>query len=326
MSSLRLDNYVYTREAFRSAREHLKPDGRLVTYHMSGHPWVAAKIRRIIADAFGEEPQILYQSQPPLLFNVTFVTAASASGLAGGRSPGVPEAVYEEVPMPTDDWPYLYLSRRTIPAHYLRALAAVLAVALLFVGLGAGRALRRGFDGAMFFLGVGFLLVETKSVTEMSLLFGSTWVVNLLVFSSILAMILAANLVVIRRPPRSLDRLFLGLFASLAIAFALPARSLLWLGMLGQWIVGGLMVALPIFFAAWIFAGLFRTRADTTRALAYNLLGAVLGGVLEYSSLVIGIKALYLVAAAAYLGAFLAARRDTSRLRIPELARSGAAS
>ena len=73
--------------------------------------------------------------------------------------------------------------------------------------------------------------------------------------------------------------------------------------MAGQWVIGGLLVALPIFFAALIFATLFRDRANPTRALAYNLVGAIVGGVLEYSSMAIGVKGLYLVAAAAYLGA-----------------------
>ena len=311
MSSLRLDNYVYTREAFRDARDRLKPAGALITYHMSGRDWIAAKIRGLLADAFGHDPIVLPEPSA-LLFNHTFVTSrAGARAHAGAAVEPVPPVppLDADVALPTDDWPYLYLRRPAVPAHYRDALAAILLISLLFVGAAAPRALRSGVDAPMFFLGVGFLLVETKSVTEMSLLFGSTWIVNLLVFSSILVMILAANLLVIRRPPRSVRAPFLALFASLAAAYAVPARSLLWLGHVGGWIVGGLMVALPIFFAAVIFATLFRARVDTTRALAYNLLGAVFGGVLEYGSLAVGIKGLYLVAAAAYLAVLVALAR-----------------
>ncbi len=75
-----------------------------------------------------------------------------------------------------------------------------------------------------------------------------------------------------------------------------------------QWLLGGLMVALPVFFAALIFSTLLGRRTDGARALAYNLLGAIVGGVLEYSSMLIGIKGLYLLAAALYLGAFLSTR------------------
>ena len=308
MSSLRLDNYVYTVEAFQSARARLKPDGRLVTYHMSPFPYVAAKIHRVLTEAFGKEPVVLFQPDSHL-FNYSFIAGGDAEPAVGaGPSPA---AQVGAVALPRDDWPYLYLSGHTIPAHYLKALGIVLAIALGLVGAAAGRNLRGGFDGAMFFMGAGFLLVETKSVTEMSLLFGSTWTVNLLVFSSILVTILIANLLVLRKPWPSLRGPFTLLFAALALAFLVPVRDILWLGLVGQWVVGGLLVALPILFAATIFAMLFRTRANTTRALAYNLVGAIVGGVLEYSSMVSGVKALYLIAAAAYLGALLFTRRDT---------------
>jgi hypothetical protein len=40
-----------------------------------------------------------------------------------------------------------------------------------------------------------------------------------------------------------------------------------------------------------------------------NLLGAIVGGLLEYAAMAVGIKALYLIAAAAYLGTLLAVLR-----------------
>jgi hypothetical protein len=40
-------------------------------------------------------------------------------------------------------------------------------------------------------------------------------------------------------------------------------------------------------------------------AFGWNLLGAVTGGLLEFSSMIIGLKSLSLVAMLAYLGAFL---------------------
>lgn len=307
MSSLRLDNYVYTVESFRSARARLNPGGHLVTYHESPFPYVAAKIEQMLATAFGEEPVVLFQPDSRL-FNYSFI---AGGGLPLSLSTGHPSQVPGvTVAVPHDDWPYLYLGRRTIPTHYLKALSGVLLIALVLVAAGAGRKLAGGFDGAMFFMGAGFLLIETKSVTEMSLLFGSTWRVNLLVFSSILVMILLANTAVLRKPRTSVQTPFALLFASLAVALVVPARALLSLGVLGQWLLGGLLVALPVLFAATIFATLFTSRANPTRALAYNLIGAMVGGVLEYSSMATGIKALYLVAAMAYCGAFLFARRE----------------
>jgi hypothetical protein len=158
--------------------------------------------------------------------------------------------------------------------------------------------------------GRGFLLVETKSVTEMSLLFGSTWTVNLLVFTSILVMVLCANLLVERRRALRLPWLFAGLSGALVLAYLIPVSRLLWMPIGAQWVTGGLMVALPVLFAALIFSTLLSRRTDATRALAYNLLGAIVGGVLEYSSMALGIKALYIIALITYLAAFALSRRE----------------
>ena len=48
-------------------------------------------------------------------------------------------------------------------------------------------------NGQMFFLGAGFMLLETKGVVHMALLFGATWMVNSIVFFAILTMILLAQ-------------------------------------------------------------------------------------------------------------------------------------
>jgi spermidine synthase len=309
MSSVRLDNYVYTVESFRSARERLKPDGTLIVYHMSAIPHIAAKIYQMLAEVFGSPPRAIGAHY--LLFNHTFVAGYGASG---APAPDPKLRLTERLRRPHDDWPYLYLQRASLPAHYSVALVMVLLIAVGMVGVAGGRrALTGGADGAMFLMGVGFLLVETKSVTEMSLLFGSTWKVNLLVFSSILSMVLVANLAVLRSRPLRTSWLFGGLLASLVGAYVVPASRLLWFGPAGQWVLGSLMVALPVLFASLIFSTLLRQRRDSTRALAYNLLGAVVGGLLEYSSMIGGIKLLYVIAAGAYIGAALFVRREAGR-------------
>jgi hypothetical protein len=143
----------------------------------------------------------------------------------------------------------------------------------------------------------------------MSLLFGATWTVNLLVFAAILTVIGIANQLVARLTERALPRLFGALLAALAITYAVPAHALLGVPPVAQWLLGAGLVALPIFFAALIFGTLFRDHADPTRALGVNLMGAILGGVLEYAAMAIGIRALNLVAAVAYLVTLLAVLR-----------------
>jgi hypothetical protein len=58
--------------------------------------------------------------------------------------------------------------------------------------------------------------------------------------------------------------------------------------------------AIPIFFAGLLFASEFRASDSPAAALAANMLGAVVGGLLENLSLITGMKALLLVAAVLY--------------------------
>ena len=131
-----------------------------------------------------------------------------------------------------------------------------------------------------------------------------------MVFTSILVMVLIANTVVQRRQFASTTPLFVGLLLSLGLAYLIPVSDLLWLGPAGQWVLGGLLVALPVLFASLIFSTLLAHRVDPARALAYNLLGAIVGGVLEYSSMALGIKGLYVLAAAVYVAALLLTLRN----------------
>lgn len=316
MSSIRLDNYVYTLESFKVIREHLKEDGMLILYHSSWHNYIAEKIYWSLAEAFGKPPILKFQVDDHRLFNFTFV--------GGAKEPIPPEYTFafsgktdstgkqeSSFFLPTDDWPYLYLKGPAIPAHYLKAGGIILLFSVFLVWMSAGIKNPGRPDGTLFFLGVGFLLLETKSVTEMSLLFGSTWLVNVLVFSSILFMILLANLWVLKKEYWNQNWLFGLLVLSLLGSYLVPVHSLLSLPVMGQWLVGGIKVALPLFFASMIFALVFKTRQQAALALGYNVIGAVLGGVLEYSSMALGTKGLYLIALVMYLGAYYFYTRES---------------
>jgi hypothetical protein len=64
-------------------------------------------------------------------------------------------------------------------------------------------------------LGAGFALQETKGITDIALLFGSTWITNIIVISSILLVILLANLAVSRWGKVPLQWVYLALCAAL---------------------------------------------------------------------------------------------------------------
>jgi hypothetical protein len=204
----------------------------------------------------------------------------------------------------TDDWPHLYIRQRRLPSEYLGVFAGILLISLVLV-LRSFRGTRR-LDGQFFFLGAGFLLMETKSVTQYALLVGSTWQTNALVFTVILATILIANILVLTRLKRVPIALMYSLVVlTLVLSYFWPiARWRLAPGV-GSYGAAAAYLGIPIVLAAVIFATTFRKARVGSEALASNLLGAVLGGALEYMSLALGIRSLSLVAAGMYLAALL---------------------
>ena len=189
-----------------------------------------------------------------------------------------------------------------------------LGVLLLFIFLPkrAGRLGRFGFDPRMFFLGAGFMLVETKAVVHMALLFGSTWMVNSVVFFAILMMILLANLFVLKFRPQQLGLYYAALFVALALNVVIPLDFFLGMNRSAQVVASCLLVFLPILFAGVIFAVSFGRSTEPDRDFGANTAGAMLGGLAENSSMLLGFQHLVLVAVAFYaLSAILRPRAAT---------------
>ena len=82
-------------------------------------------------------------------------------------------------------------------------------------------------NGQMFFLGAGFMLLETKGVVHMALLFGATWMVNSIVFFAILTMILLSNLFVLAVQPVRLWPYYALLVAALWLNSVVPMADFL---------------------------------------------------------------------------------------------------
>jgi SAM-dependent methyltransferase len=219
---------------------------------------------------------------------------------------GIAEVVPPKEPLRTadDDWPFLYLRRPMIPDVSLRGAAVMggLAIALIlaFLPRGTSPAGRWGFDGRMFFLGAGFMLIETKAVVHMALLFGSTWTVNSVVFFAVLVMILAANLFVLGTRPQRLWPYYAGLLATLALNVALPLDFFLGMDRALQVVGSSLLVFAPILFAGVIFAASFARTTQPDLAFGANIAGAMLGGLAEYASMLLGFQGLLWVAIAFY--------------------------
>jgi hypothetical protein len=73
--------------------------------------------------------------------------------------------------------------------------------------------------------------------------------------------------------------------------------------LLPRGLVAVVLAFLPIFAANVVFAKRFTDTADGTAAFGANLLGAMVGGCLEYLALLVGFPGLLLIAALLYTGA-----------------------
>jgi hypothetical protein len=188
---------------------------------------------------------------------------------------------------------------------------AGLGVLLLFLFLPKRRERLGRFsaDPRMFFLGAGFMLVETKAVVHMALLFGSTWMVNSVVFFAILVMILLANLFVLKYRPENLRFYYAGLLAALILNVVIPLDLFLGINRTLQALVSSLLVFTPIFFAGVIFAVSFSRSKEPDRDFGANTAGAMLGGLAENLSMLFGFQHLVLVAVVFYILSAISTRR-----------------
>jgi SAM-dependent methyltransferase len=369
-SSLRLESFLFTEEAFRDVKAKLKPGGVFALYNFYRQGWVVGRLEKLAEAVFGARPIVVslpyeatitpednqrgyitfllvgapgdrrveairarlehdrffwLNTQPRLNEGIDGygpeaprLPAASRPGSdseAAGPPPEFQKIGAARVDLsgidrvPTDDWPFLYLRRPTIPALNLRGMAIVAALSLaVLCAFAPVRRIRP--NGQMFFLGAGFMLLETKGVVHMALLFGANWWVNSIVFSAILTMILLANLYVLGRRPQRFLPYYVLLFAALGINSLVPLARYLALPGASRVVVSCLVVFIPVFFAGVIFATAFRASTQPDVDFGSNIGGIILGGLSEYASLVLGFNHLLWVAIAYYaLSAVLIARK-----------------
>ncbi|MDT7651045.1 MAG: hypothetical protein QOI36_2451, partial [Pseudonocardiales bacterium] len=305
-SSLRLESYLFTEEAFASAREHLAPGGVLSMYNYYREGWLIDRLALTAQTVFGHAPCVDVVGgelgQAVVTVGLTPVDQSCAAAW-GGPSADTPAPA-------TDQRPFLYLFGATIPALYLVTIGLILLVSVVAVALvgGAGniggsyRRMRPYTD--LFLLGAGFLLLQTKSIAGFALLFGTTWVVNAIVFAGVLLAVLAAVEVTRRFRTPPLPVMYGVVFAGLLLSWLVPEAWLLAMPVPLRAVTAVVLAFLPIFAANVVFAKRFTETADGTAAFGANLLGAMVGGCLEYLALLVGFPGLLIVAALLYAGAF----------------------
>lgn len=290
MNSVRLESFLFTQEAFEAVKRRLDTHGVFVMYNQYRWQWLVNKIAAALDTAFARPP-LIYREGPTTLF-------AIGNDIDGNE---YPKGGFKGLAM--DDWPFVYMQEPGIHWLYIGMIVIFLLVAIIGVYFFAPAGTLRQPELSFFFMGMAFLLLETKSLSFFSLLFGTTWMVNSLAFAGILLSVLMANLLIQYTHIRSRAPLFISLYLCLIAAYFLPPSVFLEIdSTLLRYLCGILVMFLPIFFANMIFSREFRDSEESTRAFGWNLLGAVAGGGLEYFSLLIGFRNLLWIVAACYLG------------------------
>ena len=314
-SSLRLESYLFTVEAMQAARRHLASGGSFGEYNYYREDWLVDRLAGTLQQVYGRAPCL---DSTGHFARLALLMASSDPGSL--QCPAVWQPVSAVVPAPaTDDYPFLYLRDRTIPSFYLLSLALILLAALALVRITAGRLQPMGRYLDLFCMGAAFLLLETKNVVQFALLFGTTWFVNALVFLGILIAVYLAIETARRLELGPSWRIYAALLLALAVAWAVQPDQLLRLSVIPRFLVAVAIAFVPIFLANLVFAKRFRDVAASNLAFGANLLGAMVGGVLEYLSLITGYRALLILVAVLYAAAFgwqrLAVNRSAANWR-----------
>lgn len=311
-ASVRLESYLFTVEAIEAARARLTDDGVFSMYNYYREPWLVDRLSSTLESAFGH---------PPCVDDVgggALAVLTIGKDPASVTCPTTPTSAAAGIAPVNDDYPFPYLREPSIPGFYLLTIGLILVASVLMLRLAGGRATDVVRYGDLFLMGAAFLLLETKSVVQFALLFGTTWFVNALVFGGILLSVLAAiettRRVNLPRPPV----LYAALVASVLIGAVVPVNAVLGLPVAARFVAAIVIWFTPIFVANLIFAERFRRVENSTGAFGANLLGAMAGGVLEYAALLYGYQWLAILVALLYLAALALSRFPVLGIGRPE--------
>jgi SAM-dependent methyltransferase len=330
IANLRLESFLFTQDSLAAARDALAPNGVLVLYNYYREPWLIEKLAGMVGRTFGRDSFVSTyggQGRGAVIINGPRLSEIPVGAFGPYREETFSPAEKElrvtgegffattGKPPATDDWPFIYLPKKSFPAIYLRGLAVILAISLAAIFLVAPRGTLQRFDWHMFFLGVAFALLEVKALTTFALLFGSTWNVNSLVFFAILTSVLIAVLVNARFTFRRIWIFYLLLFGMLALNLAVRPETLLFQNAIARYVIASCLIFAPVFLANVIFSNSFRDTEAADVAFASNLLGIMVGGMLEYFSMLTGYHLLLVAVIAFYFLAMVARGRSQESVR-----------
>ena len=330
MSSVRLENYMYTWETMEKVKSLLNPGGLVAVTYTVHEKWIADRIYNLLRQTFNNQP-IVFQGDKygwgtvfiagdNTLINQSDIKTIDSQFIQflktqpdkstwgyGDLNGFLSEKIFsQDVLVPTDDWPHLFLQKSVIPNNYLLVLLILMGLSILVIKkLLPFKATFNLSSGNFFFLGAAFALLETKGITELGVLLGTTWITNSAVIASVLFMILIANIYVLKTTRTPISVVYGLLIGTVLLNYFLPLVNLVEFNLSWRIILAGLRIALPILFSGILFALFLKNTKAASTALGMNLLGSMFGGILEYTSLIWGQKVLFIIALFFYLVSFL---------------------
>ena len=307
LTNIRLDHYLYTKESIREVKKLLAPDGLLFLSFDVKQDEMGAKIEKNLKEVFGNEP-VVFELHDTAFFGLggTIFMTANGSDVRTyiDKNPdlrGFIETRKVEYGTPvkslTDDWPYLYLAKPIIPKIYIWI---SLFLIISFFLLRKTVTWSGSFRWDLFLLGAGFLLYEFQNVSKTALLFGNTWITNLVTITAILLFILLANLVQAKRPV-SLKIAYGGLILAFILQFLIPLETFNSFSLYSKAVLAPLFLNMPLFFSGMIFITLFNKAKEKSSVFASNLIGSAAGGLFEVLSFMWGIQSLLIIALVFYI-------------------------
>lgn len=329
MTNARLDHYVYTRESILRSKSLLAEGGVLVLNFYATRPFIADRMAGVLQEVFATEPicfriPVTHYGRGGLMFIAGDLGTAKQQIASNRGLQSFIDRWQKEIPteltyttkIATDDWPYIYLKSPAIPLlYYLLAGLMVLLLIRCRKYINLTRLISE-WDRShwhFFFLGAAFLLLEVQNISKASVVLGNTWEVNAVIISGVLFMILIANLLAASFPRMPLTALYVALCGTCLALFFVDLSRFAFLPYATKAIIVGGLTTLPMLFSGIVFIRSFAVVAGKDVALGANLIGALMGALLQSVTFITGIKGLLIFVAAFYFLSML------TRPRLEEL-------
>ena len=318
---IRLDSYVYTVESFKEAKKILSDDGYISLSFYLSEKELGSKIYLMLTEAFdGREPLVIpqndiildkFRSQP-----YAFLIGNKIDKNFKIEDPNLSKVDFFsikddliEVDKSTDDWPFFYMPKKIFPKSYLFIIFLIFVSSFVFMQR-VSPISKKTFSPVCFFLGAGFMLIETKGITELALVYGSTWLVVSIVIAFVLIMAFLANLLIIRKTPIRISWIYLLIFLSVSLGYIFTLFDHSGLSSAAQKIIVPAILTVPLFFSGLAFSKQLSIEKSVSIALSSNILGAIFGGLLEYNSMYLGFRSLYIFGFFMYLFAYFSIKNN----------------